>query len=676
MAIKDKIYLKSRFENGDNPLQDDFIDLIDSMPHINDVKVDGGAYDTTLWDGNGDAPTKNAVRDKFVLIETSIAGKSDVGHTHTATQITDFNSAVDGRISVQKGASNGIASLDSSGKIPNSQLPAFAISQVYIVSSQAQMIALTAQEGDVAVRTDLNKSFIHNSGTSGTVSDWQELLTPTDAVLSVNGQTGNVSLTSSDISEGSNLYYTNARFDTRLATKTTDNLNEGGSNLYYSDTRFDARFTAKNTDNLSEGSLNLYYTNARFDNRFAGKTSDDLAEGTSNLFFTNSRADARITAQKGVAGGIATLDSVSGKIPSSQLPALAITETFVVASQSAQLALTAQEGDVAVRTDQNKSYIHNAGTTGTMSDWQELLTPTDAVLSVNGQTGTVSLSTSDIAEGSNLYFTVARVLSSAISGLNSALTGNIANADTILQALGKTANHIGSTANPHNVTKSQVGLGNVDNVQQLPLSYLDVDASLVANSDLKVPSQKAIKAYVDAKKLREIYQFSLTGQASNAIGLLSKGSSLPAGGGGPSNNVNPSGMPSTSAANPGISAGGVDPYIIYKDSIVKEIRITVAQASVSVASASSGVTMRFDLYKLGYNSRTLVANLDVPLDYTKVSGSNSLANNNFQTAVLSGLNLSISAGDMIGIEFTNRSGSATTINAAGRIFASLETHEV
>ena len=42
---------------------------------------------------------------------------------------------------------------------------------------------------------------------------------------------------------------------------TTTNLTEG-TNLYYTDTRFDNRLATKTTDNLSEGS-NLYYTNAR-----------------------------------------------------------------------------------------------------------------------------------------------------------------------------------------------------------------------------------------------------------------------------------------------------------------------------------------------------------------------------------------------------------------------------
>lgn len=123
-------------------------------------------------------------------------------------------------------------------------------------------------------------------------------------------------------------------------------------------------------------------------------TTTDLAEGT-NLYFTDARADARINLQKGQPNGLTPLGSDS-KIPSQYLPPLAITSTFVVNSQAAQLALDAQEGDVAVRTDLSKNYIHNAGTTGTMADWTELLTPAAPVQSVNGQTGTVNLTAADV----------------------------------------------------------------------------------------------------------------------------------------------------------------------------------------------------------------------------------------------------------------------------------------
>lgn len=117
-------------------------------------------------------------------------------------------------------------------------------------------------------------------------------------------------------------------------------------------------------------------------------------------------------AKLGIASGIATLDS-SGKLASGQIPAIAITDTFVVASQTDMLALVAQTGDVAVRSDLNKSFILKGSDPTVLANWQELLTPTDAVQSVNGFTGTVTLSTSNINEGTNLYFTNARASSAA-----------------------------------------------------------------------------------------------------------------------------------------------------------------------------------------------------------------------------------------------------------------------
>jgi len=67
-------------------------------------------------------------------------------------------------------------------------------------------------------------------------------------------------------------------------------------------------------------------------------------------------------------------------------------------------------------------------------------------------------------------------------------------------AISASASHIANvTTNPHNVTKTNVGLGNVDDVKQLPNSYLDTDNTLAADSDVKVPSQKAVKAYADTK---------------------------------------------------------------------------------------------------------------------------------------------------------------------------------
>lgn len=63
------------------------------------------------------------------------------------------------------------------------------------------------------------------------------------------------------------------------------------------------------------------------------------------------------------------------------------------------------------------------------------------VVSVNSQTGIVVLTTTDIAEGTNQYFTTARVLATALTGLSVTGTSVVAT-DTILQAFGKLQNQI------------------------------------------------------------------------------------------------------------------------------------------------------------------------------------------------------------------------------------------
>jgi hypothetical protein len=114
--------------------------------------------------------------------------------TNLATPTANGDAVSLGYLNGQKGVANGIAELDGNGLVPTHHLPALAISETFVVASQAAMLALTAQIGDVAVRTDVNKSFILTATPASTLGNWQELLTPTDAVLSVDGNTGAVSL--------------------------------------------------------------------------------------------------------------------------------------------------------------------------------------------------------------------------------------------------------------------------------------------------------------------------------------------------------------------------------------------------------------------------------------------------------------------------------------------------
>lgn len=103
------------------------------------------------------------------------------------------------------------------------------------------------------------------------------------------------------------------------ASVSTTNLTEG-TNLYYTTARFDTAFAGKTTTDLTEG-LNLYYTVARFSTAFAAKTTTDLAEGA-NLYYTNARVFAAIT---GGASSIVTVDlSINKALVSDALGKVAV----------------------------------------------------------------------------------------------------------------------------------------------------------------------------------------------------------------------------------------------------------------------------------------------------------------------------------------------------------------
>lgn len=129
---------------------------------------------------------------------TSVAGKTGVV-TLVHGDILDFSSYA--ITPSEKGAANGVATLGPTGLIPTSQLPPIAISKVTVVSSQSAQLALTTEEGDVVVRSDQTKTYVRNSGVTGTMSDFTELLNPGGgSVVSVNGYSGVVVLAAADIS--------------------------------------------------------------------------------------------------------------------------------------------------------------------------------------------------------------------------------------------------------------------------------------------------------------------------------------------------------------------------------------------------------------------------------------------------------------------------------------------
>jgi hypothetical protein len=121
------------------------------------------------------------------------------------------------------GAANGVATLDAGGKVPVSELPAAvlgALSYQGTWDAATNTPTLTSSVGtkgyyyvvSVAGNTNLNGI------TDWLVGDWAvfngsiwQKVDNTETVTSVNGQTGAVVLTTTNIAEGTNLYYTDAR---------------------------------------------------------------------------------------------------------------------------------------------------------------------------------------------------------------------------------------------------------------------------------------------------------------------------------------------------------------------------------------------------------------------------------------------------------------------------------
>jgi hypothetical protein len=131
------------------------------------------------------------------------------------------------------------------------------------------------------------------------------------------------------------------------------------------------------------------------------------------------------TTEKGVANGVATLDA-GGKVPASQIPMqgdLNYQGTWNASTNTPTLTSSVGTKGYYYVVDVAGSTNLNGITDWQVGDWAifngsvwQKVDNTDAVTSVNGQVGTVVLTTTNIAEGTNEYFTTARARTSVSAG--------------------------------------------------------------------------------------------------------------------------------------------------------------------------------------------------------------------------------------------------------------------
>lgn len=124
-------------------------------------------------------PIGGTINSSVIPFGTTANTVSEGNHTHSYIPLS------------QIGVASGVASLDAGGKVPVGQLPSIALTDTFTVASESAMLALSAQTGDLAVRTDLPSTFILSGTDPSVLADWTELETPTDAVsgIIINGTT-------------------------------------------------------------------------------------------------------------------------------------------------------------------------------------------------------------------------------------------------------------------------------------------------------------------------------------------------------------------------------------------------------------------------------------------------------------------------------------------------------
>ncbi len=133
----------------------------------------------------------------------------------------DQGSASDYNVGTEEG---NIPVLGEDGKLPDSVIPAIALSDTFVVETADDLLSLDAQKGDIGIVADESQTYVLSTDDPTKMIEWIPLKTPEDAVLSVNGEKGVVVLTGKMISLGAYEVVTDSVFTFTEATQVTDSI--------------------------------------------------------------------------------------------------------------------------------------------------------------------------------------------------------------------------------------------------------------------------------------------------------------------------------------------------------------------------------------------------------------------------------------------------------------------
>jgi hypothetical protein len=314
----------------------------------------------------------------WATLDKTAVGLSNVDNTSdlnkpisTATQLA-LNNKVNTSL---LGVNNGVATLDSSGKVPTSQLPDSVIGGVIYQGSwnattnTPTLVSSTGTKGHYYIVSVAGSTLIDGVN-EWKVGDWivfdgttWDKIDNTDAISSFNGRTGAITLTSSDV--------------TTALTYTPYNSSNPSNYITSAQAPVQTVFGRSGAVVATSGDYN----------------TSQVTENT-NLYFTQARAIASVLSTY----ALGTNTSLS------------ISDTIVGAFGKVQAQLNNKQNSI---------------TTGTTAQY------------FRGDLSLGTLDTLAVAENTNLYFTTSRVLNTALTGYSIGTNTSISGTDSVLVAFGK-----------------------------------------------------------------------------------------------------------------------------------------------------------------------------------------------------------------------------------------------
>ena len=313
------------------------------------------------------------------------------------------------------------------------------LADAYIASATNWNAAYNDKINSAAVTGTTTKTLTLTQQDGGTITaSWTD--DNTDAVTSVFGRTGAVVAVSGDyttslVTEGTNLYFTNARARAAISAGTGISYNSSTGVITNTITQY--------TDALARAAISLTTT---------GTSGAATYNNTTGVLNIPQYADQFVGTVTSVGLSAPTGFSVSGSpVTSSGTLALAFASGYSLPTTAKQTtwdtaydrSLTA--ASVSGTTTKTLTLTKQDGSTLTAS-WTDI--NTDAVTSVFGRTGAVvatsgDYTTAQVTESGNLYFTNARAIASTLTGYTSG-AGTITSSDSILSAIQKLNGNIGA----------------------------------------------------------------------------------------------------------------------------------------------------------------------------------------------------------------------------------------